>query len=92
MVSALKISSFPSVGEICGIGRYTGQALPKDVCTLSSVLHLLFACGVINTLERYEAKAAAFFLYVTPKFPSSCRNGGICTIGLLSSLVPFQTE
>ena len=92
MVAALKISSFTSVGEICGIGSDTGQALSKDICTVSSVLQLLFVCGVINTLERYAAKAAASPLYVTPQIPSSCRSGGICTIGLLSSLIAFQTE
>jgi len=62
----LRISSFTSVGEIGGIGSDTGQALSRDVWTVSSVLQLLFACGVVNTLERYAAKAVAFSLSVTP--------------------------
>jgi len=73
-------------------GDCIGQALSRGVWTVSSVLQLLFACGVVNTLERYAAKAAAFSLSVTPQIPSSCRSGGICIIGLFSSLVAFQME
>ena len=43
-------------------------------------------------LERYAGKSAAFSLSVTCQFPSSCRSGGVCTIGRLSSLVAFQME
>jgi len=62
------ISSLTSDGEKGLIGRVIGHALPKDVLTIfSKLLLLLFVCGVVNTLERYSAKAVAFsFLF----FPS----------------------
>ena len=61
------IYSLTSVGEKGLIGRVTGHALPKDVLTIfSKLLLLLFACGVVNTLERYSAKDVAFSLSFFP--------------------------
>jgi hypothetical protein len=70
------ISSLASDGEKGLIGRVIGHALPKDVLTIFSKLLLLFVCGVVNTLERYSAKAVAFSFSVLPQLPSSCRIGG----------------
>jgi len=70
------ISSLTSDGEKGLIGRVNGHALPKDVLTIfSKLLLLLFVCGVVNTLERYSAKAVAFSFSVFPQLPSSCRIG-----------------
>ena len=72
------------------IGRVIGHALPKDVLTIFSKLLVLFVCGVVNTLERYSAKAVAFSVSVFPQLPSSCRIGGTWVIGFLNRLVAFQ--
>jgi len=61
------ISSLTSDGEKGLIGRVVRQASPKDILTIfSKLLLLLFVCGVVNTLERYSAKAVAFSLSVFP--------------------------
>jgi hypothetical protein len=71
------ISSLTSDGEKGLIGRVIGHALPKDVLTIfSKLLLLLFVSGVVNTLERYSAKAVAYSLSVFPQLPSTCRIGG----------------
>jgi hypothetical protein len=72
------ISSLTSVGENGLIGSVIGHALSKNVLTIFSVLLLLsFVCGVLNTLERYSAKAVASSLSVFPQLPSSCKTGGM---------------
>jgi hypothetical protein len=69
--------SLTSDGEKGLIGRVIGHALPKEVLTIFSKLFLLlFVCGEVNILDRYSAKAVAFFVYVFPQLPSSCRIGG----------------
>ena len=73
------------------IGRVVGHALPKDVLTIfSKLLLLLFVCGVVNTLERYSAKAVAFSFSVFSQLPFSCRIGGMWVIGFLNCFVAFQ--
>jgi hypothetical protein len=71
------IYSLTSDGKKGLIGRVIGHALSKEVLTIFlKLLLFLFVCRVVNTLERYSAKAVAFSLSVFPQLASSCRIGG----------------
>ena len=48
--------------------------------------------GAVNTLERCEAKVAAFSSSVILQVPSFRRMGGIWAVGCLRCLVAFNIE
>jgi len=70
------MASFTFVGENRVIGSFMGHALSRNVLTVFSIVLVLVAGGMLYTVVRYVAMAAAFSLSDMLQVPSSSRSGG----------------